>query len=270
MQGVREYPRLQHRRIRPLRVLLVLLPGVLAFWLFASPVAMADDPIAGAAGSATDATTTTAGSATDAVANTAPSASETVDNTAGSATQTVNNMAGSATNTVGNTVGSTTNTVGSAAGSATGTVGNTAGSATGTVGNTAGSATNTVGEATGSAGQTAADVSGSLMPSLAGQAPTPLALARERHVPQMCTYLPSSFLSELALVSLALDDGSLSVPILGLGEVPVVAVAIVTFLAMMMLAIIAKAWVSERRRQPAFLPVSDISRGAEPERRQAL
>ena len=109
MQEVYVYPRLQHRRIRPLRVLLFLLPGVLALWLFASPVAMAD----------------------------------------------------SATDTVGSTTGSTTDTVN----------------------NTVGSATNTVGKATGSVGQTAADVSGSLMPSLAGQAPTPLALTRERHVP---------------------------------------------------------------------------------------
>jgi hypothetical protein len=109
----------------------------------------------------------------------------------------------------------------------------------------------------------------------------------------MCTYLPSSFLSELARVSLALDEGSLSgtgsgsssgssaggpfgflgpnvptVPIPGLGDVPVV--AFVAFLAMMALAILAKAWVDERRRQPAFLPVSGISRAAEPGKRRAL
>ena len=245
MQEVYVYPRLQHRRIRPLRVLLLLLPAVLALWLFASPVAMADDPIGDAVGSATDTATST-------------------------------------TDTVNNTVGSTTDTVG-----------DTAGSTTDTVGNAVGSATNTVGKATGSAGQTA-DVSGSLMPSLAGQAPTPLALARERHVPQMCIYLPSSFLSELALVSLALDGGSLSgtgsgsssgssgggpfgflgpsvptVPIPGLGDVPVL--AIVAFLAMMVLAIIvAKAWVNQRPRQPAFLPISGISRAAELGKRRAL
>jgi len=163
------------------------------------------------------------------------------------------------------------------------------------VGNTVGSATNTVGKATDSVGQTAADVSGSLMPSLAGQEPTPLALARERHAPQMCIYLPSSFLSELALVPLALDGGSLSgtgsgsssgssgggpfgflgpnvptVPIPGLGDVPVV--AMVVFLALMVLAIMAaKAWVmNDRRRQPAFLAVSAISRAAEPGKRRAL
>jgi len=235
MQEVYVYPRLQHRRIRPLRALLFLLPGVLALWLFASPVAMADDPIGDAVGSATD---------------TATSTSDAVDNSVGSTTD--------------------------------------------TVGNTVGSATNTVGKATGSLGQTAADVSGSLMPSLAGQAPTPLALTRERHAPQMCIYLPSSFLSELALVPLALDGGSLSgtgsgsssgssgggpfgflgpnvptVPIPGLGDVPVG--AIVALLAMMVLAIIvAKAWVNQRPRQPAFLPVSGISRAAEPRKRRAL
>ena len=279
MQEVHVYPRLQHRRIRPLRVLLFLLPGVLALWLFASPVAMADDPIGDAVGSATD---------------TATSTSDTVDNTVGSTTDTVGNTVGSTTDTVNNTVGSTTDTVNNTVGSTTDTVGSTAGSTTNTVGNTVGSATNTVGKATGSLGQTAADVSGSLMPSLAGQAPTPLALTRERHAPQMCIYLPSSFLSELALVPLALDGGSLSgtgsgsssgssgggpfgflgpnvptVPIPGLGDVPVG--AIVALLAMMVLAIIvAKAWVNQRPRQPAFLPVSGISRAAEPRKRRAL
>jgi hypothetical protein len=290
MQEVYVYPRLQHRRIRPLRALLFLLPGVLALWLFASPVAMADDPIGDAVGSATD----TATSTSDAVDNSVGSTTDTVGDTVGSATDTVNNTVGSTTNTVGSTAGSTTNTVGNTVGSTTNTVGSTAGSATNTVGNTVGSATNTVGKATGSLGQTAADVSGSLMPSLAGQAPTPLALTRERHAPQMCIYLPSSFLSELALVPLALDGGSLSgtgsgsssgssgggpfgflgpnvptVPIPGLGDVPVG--AIVALLAMMVLAIIvAKAWVNQRPRQPAFLPVSGISRAAEPRKRRAL
>jgi hypothetical protein len=290
MQEVCVYPRLQQRRIRPLRVLLLLLPGVLALWLFASPVAMADDPIGDAVGSATDTATSTSG----AVDNSVASSTDTVGSTAGSTTDTVNNTVGSATNTVGSTAGSTTDTVNNTVGSATNTVGSTAGSTTDTVNNTVGSATNTVGKATGSVGQTAADVSGSLMPSLAGQAPTPLALARERHAPQMCIYLPSSFLSELALVPLALDGGSLSgtgsgsssgssgggpfgflgpnvptVPIPGLGDVPVG--AIVALLAMMVLAIIvAKAWVNQRPRQPAFLPVSGISRAADPRKRRAL
>jgi hypothetical protein len=64
--------------------------GVVAFLLFAAPIAMADDPIGDAAGSATDTVNTTAGSATD-----------TVNTTAGSATDTVNTTAGSATNAVG-------------------------------------------------------------------------------------------------------------------------------------------------------------------------
>jgi len=34
--------------------------------------------------------------------------------------------------------------------------------------------------------------------------------------------------------------------------------------------IVAKAWVNQRPRQPAFLPVSGISRAAEPRKRRAL
>jgi hypothetical protein len=106
--------------------------------------------------------------------------------------------------------------------------------------------------------------------------PVPIAAMREGHVPQMCLYVPSSMRSELALVAVddgtgSLDNGNggspagggvlgiglpfgptISIP--GTGDVPVE--AIVAFLAMMVLAIVAaKASVKERRRQPAFLSV---------------
>ena len=66
MQEAHVHPRIQ-RRPRRLRGLLLLLSGVVAFLLFAAPVALADDPIGDLAGSATDTVTNTAGSATNAV-----------------------------------------------------------------------------------------------------------------------------------------------------------------------------------------------------------
>ena len=144
MQKAHVHPRIQSRP-RRLRGLLLLLSGVVAFLLFAAPVAMADDPIGDTAGSATDTVNDTAGSATDTVNDTAGSATDTVNDTAGSTTDTVNDTAGSATDTVNDTAGSATDTVNDTAGSATDTVNDTAGSATDTVNDTAGSATNAVG-----------------------------------------------------------------------------------------------------------------------------
>ena len=106
-------------------------------------------------------------------------------------------------------------------------------------------------------------------------------------MPQMCLYVPSSILSQLAAISLASisssaapssgnqqGGGSLAgipfglgltpgptVTIPGLGEVPVG--AIVVFLLTMVLGIIGvRAWVNERRPQPAFLMMSGLSRPA--------
>ena len=222
-----------------------MLPGLLAVWVFAAPVAMADGPVADAVGSATTTVeSTTVESTTDAVDDTVASTTDAVDDT----------------------VGSATNTVGVAGDAVDGTVRST---------------TDAVSDTVGSAGQAAADLTGSPTPTFYKAAPAPLAAIRERHMPQMCLYVPSSVLSELALVSLPGDAGSFgssegdgspaggylgfglgpvpTVPIPGLGEVPIG--AIVALLLTIVLGIMAaRAWVNERRRTPAFLVLSKFSR----------
>jgi hypothetical protein len=108
--------------------------------------------------------------------------------------------------------------------------------------------------------------------------PAALAAMRERHMPQMCMFVASSTLSQLALISIPGDDGASvgaarssagsgldalfggfglgpvgpTVPIPGLGDVPVG--AIVVLLLTMVLGILAvRAKANEGPGEPAFL-----------------
>jgi hypothetical protein len=182
--------------------------------------------------------------------------------------------------------------LGSAAATATNTAINTADSATNTATNTARDAgdavngaarsnTDAVGGNVVSTGRVGSGVTGSGSTSPDG---TPLAAARELHMPQMCLYTPSSMLSQLAAISLATipgdaasssgnDRGGASligipfglglmpgptVRVPGLGDVPVG--SIVVFLLTMVLGIVGvKTWVNGSRPRPAFLTMRSRS-----------
>ena len=64
------------------RWLLLMLSGLLVVWLFAAPVAMADDPVGDAVGSVAS----TAQSSTDAVESTTSAATDTAESTTTTAT----------------------------------------------------------------------------------------------------------------------------------------------------------------------------------------